>query len=389
VIDIITKHGQFSAKEILHLYDEMEYVSEYTEEWEEDARRNGFTDEDIAEYFLSEQRNQKIPDPIKFNFPIIHCVVKIECGLCPQNIIEIECPRCQIKVPNIPEFVDSFQNLFCPNCKKDLIKSGIPLHHGYWKDGDPIVKWSGTDYLYTFHQNCPNGKDGEGLMYPIGIWIESSRLIIHLKCQSCDYENVLKYLIRIPSFLESIYTRDAGVFSQMKKVKYRTYDLLEQPESKKLEFKISFYGLNSVTAPTKKSIREAKKQVADEIIGFLNSDGGVLLIGIDKNKVIHGIEKDLKYIESTKKGSLNPEDSLVLDFKELLLSRIVDYQKVISNINLSLENLPTGECVLIIDVEAADFPVFNSDNQLVINVIGAKKYLEGNPATDYIKKHFG
>jgi hypothetical protein len=392
VIAVLAKHGQFTKKEIIQLYDKMKYIPEYTEEWEENARKQGYEDDDIADYILSgTEKRTKIPvaEPINFNFPFIPCVTKMECGLCPQKIIEIECPRCKIKVPNIPEFVDSFQNLSCPNCKKDLIKSGIPLHHGDWTGNKPIVRWTGTDYLFTFHQNCPNKKDGKGLMFPIGVWIENARLIIHFKCQSCDYENVLKYQIRSPTFLDSIYTMDGGRnYSQMKKVKYRTYDLLEGNESKTLEFKISFYGLNTVKIPTSKSIKNAKNQIADEIIGFLNSDGGVLLIGIDKNKVIHGIEKDLQYIKSNKKGSLSPEDFLILDFKELLLSRIVDYQKIIPHINLNLENLPTGECVLIIDVESVNFPVFNSDNQLVINTIGAKKYLEGDKATEYIKERF-
>lgn len=391
VMNILTDHGQFTKKEITRLYHKMEY-SDSTDEWEENARAHGYTDRDIANYVLfGRKKRTKIPltEPINFNFPIIPCVTIIECGLCLQQINEIECPDCKIKVPNIPEFVDAFHNLFCPNCKKDLIKSGIPLHHGYWNDGAPIVKWTGTDYLVTLHQNCPKRKDGKGLMYPIGIWVENARLIIHFKCQSCDYENVLKYLIRSPSFLNSIYTRDeSSRFSQMKKVKYRTYDLLEGTELKNLEFKSSFYGLNSATAPTMKSVRNAKNQIADEIIGFLNSDGGVLLVGIDKNKVICGIERDLQYIKSTKKGSLNPQDFFILEFKELLQSRIVDYQKIIPYVNLSLENLPTGECVLIIDVERVNFPVYNIDYQLVVNAIGAKKYLKGDQALGYIKERF-
>ncbi|HAX98339.1 MAG TPA: hypothetical protein DCY12_05505 [Candidatus Atribacteria bacterium] len=397
VIEILVKHGQFTQDEIEKIYRQYQY-RDYTPEWEEDAKKRGCLDEDIIKYITSSQTGleQKITTepgiPVNFNLPMIDCHTKDECGLCLQTLEEVKCDDCQISILNTPENTDAYHNLVCPSCKKDLKKSGIPLHHGAWRNGEPIIDKVSTDYLAISHPNCPKRKDGVGEMYPIGVWVENSRLIVHLRCTHCGYEDALKFFLRDKEIrlLDSVYTHEGTKnFSRLKKIKFRTYDLLEGTESKTLEFKCSFYGLNDKVPPTPSSVKTAKKQIVDEIIGFLNTDGGVLLIGIEKDKKIIGIERDFQYIQNTKNGRLTPQDFFTLEFKELLQSSIHQVEKSIRNINLSIENLPTGECVVIIDVNKSEIPVFNKDLELVVNMIGAKKFYKKQEAINYIKSQFG
>ena len=391
VIQILTEHGQFSDEEIKKVYDEVQAYTDWTTEWEENLKNAGYSDDDIFDYTMSQLRGTeskfKFDDPIKFNFGIRFCDTENELGMCYQKIEKIICPDCQMESYNCPDYVNALHNINCPRCKKILIRSGVPDHHGYWDNGKPILKYWGTDYFSISHPNCKKSKDGDGGMFPVGIWAEHGRLIIHLKCDDCGYENVIKYRITSPSFLDSIYTDDRNrKFAKLKKINYRTFDLLSDTESKTLEFKSSFYGINDVEPPTSKSIKSAKKQIIDEILGFLNSDGGVLLIGIEKNKDICGIGPDFDYIR--KKSHLLSPDQFTLDFKELLQSEIAEYAVALPNINLTLENLPIGKTICIIDVLKSNTPVFNKDRQLIVNCIGAKKRFTENDAVEYIKEHF-
>jgi len=395
VLEILTKHGQFSEDVIEKVYNSVQVSTEWNEEWEEYTKQMGFSDHDIAEYTFCQHCGGvpkiKIDDPIDFHFGYRCCDTENEIGICSQKIEEFTCPDCHIKFGNCPDNVNWYGDLVCPSCQKPIMKSGIPLSHGTWEKTvtQPLLKHLGCDYLAIFHNNCKKSPSGKGNMYPIGLWVDGARLIIHLKCAYCGYEDVLKHLVRSKSFLDHVYTHDESrKFAKLKKIKYRTFDLLSGTESKTLEFKSSFYGINTVEPPTPKSIKSANKKIIKEILGFLNSEGGSLLIGIEKTKNICGMERDFNYIKKEKTSQLTPPDQFTLDFKELLLSEIADYGCALPNINLSLENLPIGKTVCIIDVEKSSSPIFDKDHKLIVNAIGATRTLEESEVHDYIRTHF-
>lgn len=68
---------------------------------------------------------------------------------------------------------------------------------------------------------------------------------------------------------------------------------LIEGENEKLEFKASFKWSIKDNGPSK----ELEKPIAKTIAAFLNSKGGILLIGINDNGSIFGIEKDLNYVQ--------------------------------------------------------------------------------------------
>ena len=391
VTDLLIKHGQLTLDEIENIYKNIEQDTDYTKEWVENLHTKGFTDEDIFTYFHDDKSNNcQFDEPISYLWPSFPCYSLMKCGLCYQIKEEIRCSSCNCIVLNSPENVDDFNNLLCPSCKKPVIRSGVPYKDGEWINGKIHIKNTDTDYIRLYHPNCPKSDNEYGSMYPIGIRVEKRNLIIHLKCELCGYEDVIKIIVKDQSIIDNVYTSDPSrKFNKLQEIKYRTYKLLEETETKILEFKSSFYGINNITTPTPESVKRAKKQIIDEIMAFLNSKGGVLLIGVEKGNTICGIEHDFNYIRDTKKGFLLPPDYLLLEIKDLILSSILNFQKALPNINVSLENLPTGECVCIIDINESNYPIFDKEKNIIINAGGAKQKLSGLPAEEYILEKFG
>jgi hypothetical protein len=84
------------------------------------------------------------------------------------------------------------------------------------------------------------------------------------------------------------------------------FELIRQGESKKLEFKKTF------TRDVDRNIKENEKTIRmvslKNIVAFLNSDGGTLLIGVDNDGGIYGIEND--YFENDDKYLLNFKNNI-------------------------------------------------------------------------------
>lgn len=72
-------------------------------------------------------------------------------------------------------------------------------------------------------------------------------------------------------------------------------DLISKGESGSLEFKSSMVWDNREKRPN----REMKITVAKELAAFMNTDGGILLIGVEDDKTITGIEKDLAILHNS------------------------------------------------------------------------------------------
>ncbi len=74
--------------------------------------------------------------------------------------------------------------------------------------------------------------------------------------------------------------------------------LIKQKEGKSLEFKSSLlwdYKQNEIN-------KELKKAVMKNVAAFLNTSGGILLIGIDDNRKVLGLDKDIQTVPKKKPG---------------------------------------------------------------------------------------
>jgi Kef-type K+ transport system membrane component KefB len=151
--------------------------------------------------------------------------------------------------------------------------------------------------------------------------------------------------------------------------------LLRQGESKTVEFKQTFS--LDIADNQKKSFLE--DMVIKTIAAFLNSDGGDLLIGVDDDSRITGLDYE---IEKLHKGS---RDEFLKHFKNRFKTRIGEqfYPRVAYVI------VDVGEMsVLRIQCEPSDFEVFVDGKDFYVRTNPATDKLDGPKLLDYVKQRF-
>ncbi|MCU7829113.1 MAG: putative DNA binding domain-containing protein [Candidatus Thiodiazotropha sp. (ex Myrtea sp. 'scaly one' KF741663)] len=150
--------------------------------------------------------------------------------------------------------------------------------------------------------------------------------------------------------------------------------LIPNGESKNLEFKETF------SLDVKKGTKEKyiEKSALKTIGAFLNTEGGDLLIGVNDNGDILGIDDEIgKFYKN--------EDKYLLNFKNHLKSKIgegfyplIDYQVVQVN----------GKSVLHVSCGGATTPCFLEEKELYVRSGPSTDMLEGKKQHEYIKKRF-
>lgn len=147
--------------------------------------------------------------------------------------------------------------------------------------------------------------------------------------------------------------------------------LIRKGENKHIEFKESF----SKNIKTGQKDKEIEKSSLKNIVGFLNADGGTLLIGIADNGEIKGVEGD--FFTTTDKYKLN--------FKNAINSKIGP--EFYSLIDYDLFNI-AGHHVLRVDCKASSAPCFYDQKEFFVRTNPATDKLEGKQQVEYIKERF-
>ena len=127
-------------------------------------------------------------------------------------------------------------------------------------------------------------------------------------------------------------------------------ELIKKEESNNLEFK-STYTWNIKENKVDKDLRF---NVLKTVTGFMNSNGGTLIIGVDDNHQVVGMDFDFK---SNSKGN---KDGFILNFREYLESciGINNYNRYI---DLSFESIDNKE-VCVIKVEKNEYYIYLKKN---------------------------
>ncbi len=119
------------------------------------------------------------------------------------------------------------------------------------------------------------------------------------------------------------------------------YHLLRQGESETLEFKSTM----RKNLKTGKNGKEIEIAWLKGLVGFMNTHGGILLIGVDDDANILGLDND----------EFDNEDKILLHFKNLLSQHIgLEFS---NNINLIINQID-GKTILVIECERSNRPVF-------------------------------
>lgn len=128
------------------------------------------------------------------------------------------------------------------------------------------------------------------------------------------------------------------------------HELIKQDESYNLEFKSTF----AWNLKEKKIDSEMKHSVLKTIVGFMNANGGTLLVGVSDDHNIVGLEHDYT---SNWKGN---KDGFLLDFRGFIEKQIgmTNYNRYVTLDFIQVENKE----ILIVRIEKSLDPIFVKSN---------------------------
>jgi len=127
-------------------------------------------------------------------------------------------------------------------------------------------------------------------------------------------------------------------------------ELIKQDESYNLEFKSTY----SWNMKENRVDKEMKFEVLKTVVGFMNANGGTLIIGVDDNHKLVGMDYDYK--ANWKKN----KDGFLLDFRGFIESQIglTNYNRYI---NLEFKEIDKKE-ICIVTIEKSLDPLFIKQN---------------------------
>lgn len=381
----LIEHGQFSKGQIDEIFEKYSYESTYyTEEFFE--QHPEITFESASEARISclwSSAEYPLPSEKKYNFSHSGCELIISLGLCPIDVKVFECPSCGMEITNTPDNVtrDS-HDLVCPTCTnqkknefdtKGIIISGNPKHHGSWGNLKPEFVYTGTDYFIVLHKDCEKSTrpDGKGVMLVNGLWHDTieghrDRVVLGLECMDCGAKNALKPFTK----------EDRIPFLNVHKEEI--LKLIEKGEYEKLEFKPYL----NVPPDGYQLSGNQKYKIAKSIAGFLNSEGGTLLIGVSNTGNILGIENEYSNDES----SLNRDNFSLKLFS--ILESYIRKEILTKHLKISFHEI-YGKDICCVEVIKSPKPIYLQSGQFFIRFFGSTPYLTKSQTEEYIKIHWG
>lgn len=152
--------------------------------------------------------------------------------------------------------------------------------------------------------------------------------------------------------------------------------IIKEGENDKGEFKETFH----VNIKTGKKDKSLKREVSRAVAGMLNSDGGLILIGIANDGTIEGVARDLYYYNAN--TNQENKDKMRIDIDDTLTTDLGILVK--KNLNLSYEELK-GKEIFIIKISPSSLPVF-LNNVFYVRDGARTIQLEGPTLGEYIFK---
>jgi hypothetical protein len=176
-----------------------------------------------------------------------------------------------------------------------------------------------------------------------------------------------------------IYARWHKSYMRARKLKrFSLRRLIRSGENNKIEFKETFRW----DTREKQINKNLEKVVMKEIVGFLNSQGGRLVIGVTDSGQVIGLENDYKTLTRGNKDGF--ENHLNHVIKSMIGVEFNEF------LNISFEFQKEKE-VCLIKVKASTKPVFlraNGQEEFYIRTGNATTPLTMSQAVDYISEHW-
>ena len=151
----------------------------------------------------------------------------------------------------------------------------------------------------------------------------------------------------------------------------RILNLIISGENKTVEFKETF----NKNLRTNLKDKEIQKASLKNIIGFLNADGGTLLIGVHDSGKVTGIDDDF----------YQSDDKYLLNFRNAIYTKVGSQFYSLIDWNIFEIN---GKEVLKVECQKSNEPCFYEDVEFFVRTNPATDKLEGKKQWEYIKKRF-
>ncbi len=154
----------------------------------------------------------------------------------------------------------------------------------------------------------------------------------------------------------------------------RILALIRHGESKTLEFKEAL----SYDNKTKQKAEYLEKASMKTIAAFLNTAGGTLLIGVNDDGSITGLNVEIEKLYKS-------NDKLLLHFKDLIKASAGEefYPKIEYEIAVF-----DGKTILKVEVEPSNKPCFSKSNEFFVRTNPSTDSLQGRELVEYIETHF-
>lgn len=154
----------------------------------------------------------------------------------------------------------------------------------------------------------------------------------------------------------------------------KVYGSIREGESKHTEFK------ETLSLDVKKQIKEKyiETEALKTVVAFLNTEGGVLLIGISDDEKITGLNYEIEKFYKN-------EDKFMLQWRNLLKEHIgEEYYPFIDSKIVSVE----GKLILRVECQASLSPCYLDKIVFYVRTNPATDKLEGQKLVDYVNNHF-
>ncbi|WP_339789400.1 ATP-binding protein [uncultured Imperialibacter sp.] len=151
-------------------------------------------------------------------------------------------------------------------------------------------------------------------------------------------------------FWIKIKIKNVQIDKQQKLLHRDLSEIIADGESERVEFKSSIrydYYRKAIN-------RDLEKVIAKTITGFMNAKGGKLIIGVDDDGNIIGLDKDLKTLKHKNKDGYEREIFRIISTQlghEACFSNYISFYKL------------NGEDVCVIDIEPSKKPIYVSDTE--------------------------
>jgi len=186
----------------------------------------------------------------------------------------------------------------------------------------------------------------------------------------------MRYHFRIlGELVNTIVEKNPNLFKKHERLKEEILELIKKGESERLEFKSTF----RTNLHTNEIDRKIEYSVLKTITAFMNSGGGILLIGVDDSGEIIGIERD----------KFESKDNYALHLTNIIKTKIG--KKFFPLVNFKFTDIE-GKNVLTLDCEKSKTPVFirslTDEEEFYIRAGPSTIQIKGSELIEYIEKNF-